>query len=40
MFPDLNKVLIMLGIICALAGWTVIEFILWLMSFITISFGV
>jgi uncharacterized membrane protein len=27
------------GIICGLVGWCVIEFILWLFSFVHISFG-
>ncbi|QAS67012.1 hypothetical protein KOCBH_04567 [Klebsiella michiganensis] len=32
-------VFLVLGIICGVAGWGVIEFILWLFSFVHISFG-
>ena len=32
-------VFLVLGIICAVVGWGVIEFILWLLSFVHISFG-
>ena len=28
-----------LGLICAVVGWGVIEFLLWLLSFVHISFG-
>lgn len=30
---------IVLGLICGVVGWGVIEFILWIFSFIHISFG-
>lgn len=30
---------IVLGLICGVVGWGVIEFILWVFSFIHISFG-
>jgi len=36
---DFNTALIFLGLVCAVVGWCVIEFILWLFSFIHISFG-
>lgn len=29
----------MLGIACAVGGWAVIEFVLWLFSFVHISIG-
>lgn len=32
-------VFLILGIICGVVGWGVIEFILWLFSFVHISFG-
>lgn len=31
--------IIIFGIVCAVAGWAAIEFILWLFSFVHISFG-
>lgn len=31
--------IVIFGIICAVVGWGVIEFILWLFSFVHISFG-
>ena len=30
---------IMLGIACAVGGWAVIEFVLWLFSFVHITVG-
>ena len=30
---------IMLGIACAVGGWAVIEFVLWLLSFVHFSVG-
>lgn len=36
---DWNKAFIILGIICAVVGWAAIEFLLWLLSFVSISFG-
>lgn len=30
---------LILGLICAVVGWGVIEFLLWLMSFVHVSFG-
>ncbi len=30
---------LILGLICAVAGWGVIEFLLWLLSFVHVSFG-
>lgn len=38
-YGDFNTALIILALACAVAGWAVIEFILWLFSFIHISFG-
>ncbi|HHC4507736.1 Uncharacterised protein [Klebsiella pneumoniae] len=35
----LGGAIIIFGIICAVVGWGVIEFILWLFSFVHISFG-
>ena len=31
--------LIMLAIVCAVGGWAVIEFVLWLFSFVNITVG-
>lgn len=31
--------IVIFGFICAVVGWGVIEFILWLFSFVHISFG-
>ncbi|WP_370560144.1 hypothetical protein [Escherichia coli] len=31
--------IIIFAIVCAVLGWAVIEFILWLFSFVHISFG-
>lgn len=39
MFPDMGKAIIILCIVCAVAGWGVIQFALWLFSFIHISIG-
>lgn len=36
---DFNTALIILGLVCAVAGWGVIELILWIFSFVHISFG-
>lgn len=36
---DFNTAIIIFALVCALAGWCVIEFILWLFSFVHISFG-
>lgn len=36
---DFNRAIIIFAIICAAAGWVFIEFILWLFSFVHISFG-
>ena len=36
---DFNSAFILLGLACAVAGWAVIEFVLWLLSFIHISIG-
>ncbi len=36
---DFNTAFIILGVACAFVGWAVIEFILWIFSFIHISFG-
>ena len=30
--PDMKGAFIMLGIMCAVAGWGVIEFVLWVFS--------
>ena len=35
----LGGAIIIFGIICSVVGWGVIEFILWLFSFVHISFG-
>lgn len=32
-------VFVLLGAICGVVGWGVIEFILWIFSFVHISFG-
>lgn len=38
--PDgYGAAIVILGIICAVVGWGVIEFIIWLFSFVHISFG-
>lgn len=34
-----GKALIVMGVICAVAGWAIIELILWLLSFVHISIG-
>lgn len=36
---DFNTAFIILGIVCAVIGWAAIEFILWLLSFVHITFG-
>lgn len=36
---DWKRAIIIFGVICAVAGWGVIEFILWIFSFVNISFG-
>lgn len=36
---DYTGAFIFLGILCGLIGWASIEFILWLFSFIHVSFG-
>ncbi len=36
---DFNAAFILLGLVCAVVGWAVIEFVLWLFSFIHISIG-
>lgn len=35
----LGVAIVIFGIICAVVGWGVIELILWLFSFVHISFG-
>lgn len=35
----LGGAIVIFGIICGVVGWGVIEFILWLFSFVHISFG-
>ncbi|EHD21793.1 MULTISPECIES: hypothetical protein [Brenneria] len=34
---DLNTAFILLGILCAVVGWAAIEFVLWLLSHISLS---
>ncbi len=34
-----GAVIIIFGLICAVCGWAVIEFFIWLLSFVHISFG-
>lgn len=34
-----GAVIVIFGLICAVVGWGVIEFILWLFSFVHISFS-
>lgn len=34
-----NAMIIIFAIVCAVSGWAVIEFILWMFSFVHISFG-
>lgn len=36
---SLNGAIVIFGIICAVVGWGVIEFLLWLFSFVHVSFG-
>lgn len=36
---DFNTAFIILGIGCGIIGWGIIEFILWLLSFVHITFG-
>lgn len=31
--------IVIFGLICAVIGWVTIEFILWLLSFVHVSFG-
>ena len=35
----LGSALVVFGLICAVAGWGFISLILWLLSFVHISFG-
>ena len=37
--PDMEGALLFLGLICAVGGWAIIETLLWLFSFIHLSFG-
>lgn len=37
--PDIEGVFAVLGLMCAVAGWGLIEFVLWLFSLVHISFG-
>lgn len=37
--PDVGGGFVILGLICAVAGWGLIEFVLWLFSFVPVSFG-
>ena len=37
MLPNVDGLLLVLGLICAVVGWCVIETILWLFSFIEIG---
>lgn len=36
---NIGGAFIMLGIVCAIGGWAVIEFVLWLLSFVHITVG-
>ena len=36
---DYGAAIVIFALICAVVGWGVIEFILWLFSFVHISFG-
>lgn len=36
---DFGGMITILIIFSAIAGWCVIEFVLWLLSFVTVSFG-
>lgn len=36
---DWESLFIFLGVLCAVVGWAVIELLLWLFSFVHISFG-
>lgn len=36
---DVSKGFFVLLILAAVVGWCVIEFVLWLLSFVSISFG-
>ena len=36
---NFGSAIIVFGIACAITGWAVIEFVLWLFSFVHISIG-
>lgn len=36
---DYNAVFILLGIVCAVVGWGVIESVLWLLSHVSVSWA-
>ena len=36
---DWGFALVLFGVICAIGGWAVIEFVLYLLSFISITIG-
>jgi len=36
---DFNTAFVILGVACAIAGWALIELVIWLFSFIHISIG-
>ena len=37
--PDVGGAFLILGLICAVGGWAIIETLLWLFSFIHLSIG-
>lgn len=39
MLPDMGKAIIILCVVCAVAGWGLISLLLWLFSFVHISVG-
>lgn len=36
---DYNAAFILLGILCAVVGWAAIEFVLWLLSHVSMSWA-
>jgi len=36
---DMTKAFFVCLVVAAILGWVIIEFVLWLFSFVTISFG-
>lgn len=38
-FPDLDKAITFLFVIAMVVGWLLIELVIWLLSFVTVSFN-